>query len=133
MHIVANRFEITSFTSIYRQGLVTTAEQMPEKLVLAVESAGEGAQKPFHPIDQIGPRGFEHHVKMILHQAIRVHLPAGLLAGFRQGRKKHLTVFVLQEYLLASITAAQHMVNRPLILHARFSGHWTESVPEILV
>src|SRR5689334_7672325 len=71
-------------------------------------------------------------MKVISHQTIRVHLPISLLARFGQSRQKHLAVFVLEKYLLAPITAAQHMVNCPFVLHTRFSGHVSQNVREIL-
>ena len=57
------------------EGFVAAAEEMAENFVPAVEAAGVGAQKPFHPGDEVGQRRFQNEMKMILHQAIRVDLP----------------------------------------------------------
>ena len=43
-----------------------------------------GPQQPLHPHHQIGLRRFNDQVKVVVHQAIPMHLPAGLLTGLRQ-------------------------------------------------
>ena len=63
---------------IHHQRPMAAAEQLPEFLVPAVMPAGIGAQKPIHPHHEIGPRGLDRQIKVIVHQAISMNLAAGL-------------------------------------------------------
>ena len=68
-----------------------------------------------------------HQVKMVAHQAIGMHLEAGLLAGLRQGLEKILPVHVIQKNVLTPVAAAHHMVNGARILNSQFSRHGSHS------
>jgi hypothetical protein len=57
---------------------------MSEQFVTPVEPASLGAQKPFHPGDQIALRRFHHQMKRVAHQTQGMNLPAGLDARFAQ-------------------------------------------------
>jgi hypothetical protein len=62
-------------------------------------------------------------VKVVLHEAIRMHLPEGLATPLLQGLEKHFMVLVLQEDVLTAIASIQHVVNGAFIFHAGFPGH----------
>jgi hypothetical protein len=47
-----------------------------------------GSQQPFHSVNQVRIRGFNHQVKVVGHEAIAVDLPEGLFAAFLQGACK---------------------------------------------
>jgi hypothetical protein len=60
---------------------------------------------------------------MIAHQAIGVHLPARLLAGFGEGPQETPAILVIRENRLASIAAIHDMVDGPRILYTQLAGH----------
>jgi len=55
---------------------------------------------------------------MIGHQAIRMHLPAGLGACFAEGGQEPLPVFVIEKNQLPTVAPIHHLVNRSCIFHA---------------
>jgi hypothetical protein len=59
-----------------------------------------------------------------------MHLPAGFLAGFRQGFKKHLPILSGSEYGFPAIPAIDDMINRPGIFDSEFSCHDAEFAPD---
>jgi hypothetical protein len=61
---------------------------MSKLLVPPVEARGIGAQEPFHAGYQVGFWRFNHQMKVIGHQAIRVQLPIGFIAAFTQCGKE---------------------------------------------
>jgi hypothetical protein len=48
MHVIADRSQITGGAAIYEHGRLAPAEEVAEKLVLAIETASLSTQKPFH-------------------------------------------------------------------------------------
>jgi hypothetical protein len=52
---------------------------MPTEFVPAIKTHRVGTQQPFDSLNQIGARGLYDQMKMIAHQTIGMHLPAGLL------------------------------------------------------
>jgi len=60
---------------------------------------------------------------MIGHEAISMHLPAGLLAGLSQGFNEVLPVNVVQEYLLPPLASAHNVIHGPGVLNAQFARH----------
>ena len=92
-------------------------------LMTPVKALRISAQKPLHPIDQIGLSGFHHEMKMIAHQTVSVHLPAGLGAGLSKGKEKLLPILLIQENKLAPITAAHQVIAGTRILNAQRSSH----------
>ena len=78
---------------------------MAKESVPTVETRAVGSQKPFHPGDQVGLRRFHHQMKMVSHQTIGVNLPIGFGAGFAQRFQEPLTVRVVLENRLATITS----------------------------
>ena len=123
MHILAHRPKITAAAPIDHQRLVTSAEQMSNRLVPPIEPACVGSQKPLHPGHQICFRRFDHQVEMITHQTIGVHLPVGLPARFGQRLQEPLPVVSVAEYGPATIAAVDQVINRPRILDSQFPCH----------
>ena len=64
-----------------------------------------------------------HQMKMIVHQAIGMHLPAGLGAALAQGFQKKLAVLVILENRLPPISPVHDVINRAGILHSEFARH----------
>jgi hypothetical protein len=52
-----------------------------------------------------------------------MHLPAGLLAGFRQGLQKILPVDIVKEDIFPPVTPAQDMIDGTWILDSNLAGH----------
>ena len=91
---------------------------MPKFLVPPVVTARIGAQQPLHSRHQVGLRRLDYQVKMIAHQAVRMHLPAGLLTGLAQRFQQPLPVRVVGEDGFPPVAAIHHMVNRSGVLDA---------------
>jgi hypothetical protein len=62
-------------------------------------------------------------MKVIAHQAIGMHLPAGLFASLAQSLQESVPVLVVSENRLAAITAIHDMVHCPGILDAQLASH----------
>jgi hypothetical protein len=60
---------------------------------------------------------------MIGHQAVAVHLPGGLLAGFLNRSDKAPPVQIVQKDPLGMIAPVHHVVNCTRILNAQLAGH----------
>jgi hypothetical protein len=96
---------------------------VPEKLVPMIQAQSIAAEKPAHARHQIGVRSFDHEVKVIGHQAIRVNLKPRLVAGFGQSLEKILPIDIARKDALTTITTAHYMINRASILNSDFPGH----------
>src|SRR5881396_3603812 len=66
-------------------------------------------------------------MKMIGHQAIRVHLPAGLKTGLPERTQKPASILFILEDRFTAIPAIHHMINRADVLHSQLPGYTTES------
>src|SRR5882724_1851828 len=62
-------------------------------------------------------------MKMIMHQTPRVNLPIGLLASLGEGVQEQPSVFIVVKDRLAPVSSIHHVINRPRILHSKFSRH----------
>jgi hypothetical protein len=62
-------------------------------------------------------------MKMVVHQAIRVNLPAGLAAGFAQSGHEPFPVKIVIKDRLAAVAAIHHVINRSGILNPQLPGH----------
>lgn len=91
---------------------------MATQRVPPVEPGGVNTQKPFHSPDQIGLRRFDHQMKMIGHQTIRMHLPARFDARFTERAEEPLAIFVILEDGLAPISPIHEVINRARIFHS---------------
>ncbi len=72
--------------------VIAVMEGVPEKPVTMVEPDGVGALEPGHAGDQVSIGRLHYHVVMIAHQAIRMNLPASLLACLGQRLEEVLSV-----------------------------------------
>jgi hypothetical protein len=61
----------------------------------AVKPRRVHAQEPLHSRDQIPGWRLDHRVKMVSHEAIREHLPLGLLTTFTQGLDEKFSIAVV--------------------------------------
>ena len=64
-------------------------------------------------------------MKMIGHQAIGMHLPAGLLAAFGQSFDKAVAVLVVFKDSFAAVAAIHEMIDGAGILEAELARHGT--------
>ena len=109
MHIVADGFEV-AIPAFHQQGFIPAAKDMAKEFVPVVQPDGVGAEQPAQARHQIGVRGFHDQMKVIIHEAISMHLPAGFLTRLRQGFEKVLPVNVVQENGLPPIPATHDMI-----------------------
>src|ERR1039457_6989774 len=115
--------EIPVAATIHDQYLIPAAKQVPKFLVPPIEAAGVGAQQPLHPGHQVGLGRFDNQVKVVAHEAIRVHLPTGLLARLRERLQQPLPVLVILEDGLPPVAPIHHVIDRPRILDAQLPSH----------
>ena len=88
------------------------------------ESAGLWQARPsFHSLNQICSRSLYHQMKMIVHQAIGMKLPAGLLTRRTQGLEKTFSIQIVPKNLLTPIVPAHQMINSPLVLNSQLARH----------
>ena len=129
MHIITHRLQVPIPTPVHNQRLVTTAEQAAEEFVAPVEAAGVSTQKPLHPSHQVGARGLDHQMKMIRHQAQRMHLPAGFVAGLARRAEEALPILLIPGNRLPPVPAIYRMINRPRIFNSEFACHARQDCP----
>src|SRR5215204_3077663 len=108
MHVIADRFQVAGITAIDHERFVTSAEEMPGELMPPIEATRIRAQEPFHSRHEIGLRRFHHEMKVVGHETISMHLPAGLDTRLRQSGKEPFTIPVVLEYRYAATTATQY-------------------------
>jgi hypothetical protein len=125
MDVIANGAQIAGRIAIDEERFVTSAKDVAEEFVAVVEANGVGAEKPAHAFDQVRFRRLRHQVKMISHETVGVHLPAGFLAGFSQRFEEIMPVNVVEKDILAPIAAAHQVVNRTRKLNSKLAGHWS--------
>ena len=120
--LIAHCLQVTAATPVHNQTLITTAEQMANQRVPPVEPGSANTQKPFHSPDQFG-LCFDHQMKMIGHQTIRMHLPARFDACFTERAEEPLAIFVILEDGLAPISPIHQVINRARIFDSELSRH----------
>ena len=59
----------------------------------------------------------------MIHQAIGMKLPAGLLAHCTQGLEKTFSIQIVPKNLLTPIAPAHQMINSPLVLNSQLTRH----------
>ena len=123
MNIIPHGPQILVAASIHDQTFVPPGKQMAEKPVAAVEAPRVSAQKPFHAYHEVGLGRLDHEVKMVAHQTIHMHLPAGFEASLRQRFKKAPAINVVLKDGLPSVTSAHEVVDRPAIFQTDFARH----------
>lgn len=105
--------EITGATTVHRQGLVAAAKEVSKFLVSAVIAAGVSAEEPLHAGYQVGLVRLNYQMKVIVHQVIGVHLPAGLFARLAQRLQKPYAIRVVRENHLTAVAAVHNVVHCP--------------------
>src|SRR5208283_2220424 len=123
MHVIASSSQIARRALVNDQRLVTSAEQMPEELMPAIEPSRVSAEEPFHARHQVWLRCLGHQVKVISHQAIGVDLPAGLFTCLAQRAKESLAILVIKEDRFAPISPTHQMVDGTGKLNSQRSRH----------
>ena len=91
---------------IYENRRISAAKQRPIAPGAQVDQTRESARQKLHGRGEMTFPASHEQMIMICHEAIGVHLPAGLLAGFGQGLSEVLPVNVVQENSLAPVTTA---------------------------
>jgi hypothetical protein len=123
MAIVAGPSQVPVINVVHDDGLVASGKQMPAQSVTGVEPRRKGSQHPLHAFDQRRFRRLDDQVKVVAHQTKGVDLPAGIDGSFSQGLDESLSVAVVQDDILPTIPAAQHVVSGPFVLHSQRPWH----------
>ncbi len=76
-----------------------------------------------HAGNQIGPGRLDHQVEMVAHQTIRMDLPLGLAACLPQCGQEPLAVFIVEENVLALVSAVEDVVHCSGVLDAQLARH----------
>ena len=100
-----------------------SALKMPPHPMPDIEPLRVGSQKPLHPRHQSRLRRLPHQMKMISHQAIRMHLLSRLLASLPQRFQKPPPILVIQKNRLLPIPPAHHMIIRSCVFQAQLPCH----------
>jgi hypothetical protein len=108
---------------IDQERLVTPGKKMAAQFVSPVKTHRVCTQQPFHSLNQICSRGLYQQMKMIAHQTIGMHLPAGLLTRGTQGLEKTFSIQIVSKNLLTPIAPAHQMINSPLVLNSQLARH----------
>ena len=65
----------------------------------------------------------QHQMKMIAHQAVRVHLPLRFVTSLAQRGQELLAVLVVPEDILALVPTVHDVVHCPGIFNAQLARH----------
>ena len=71
---------------------------------------------------EVGLGRFDDETEMVSHQAIRVNLPAGFLAGLAEGGEEAAPVKVVLEDVFEAFAAVHDVVGSPLRIRAELWG-----------
>src|SRR5664280_1078534 len=123
MHVLTHRFKISVAATVHHDCLIPSAENVPGQPVPTVESRCICSQEPLHSFRQVRSRCFDHQMKMVAHQVIRMHLPAGLDTCLAKRCQKTVPVRVAKKYGLPPVPTVHHVVDSPRILHPQFPPH----------
>jgi hypothetical protein len=123
MHVIARRFQITIAAALDYQRFVAAAKNVAEKLLAVIQTDRVGAQEPAHALHEIRVGCFQYQVKMVAHQAIRMHLPSRLLACLRQRFEEVLAVHIIDENVLPAVSTIHHVIDRARKLHSHGARH----------
>jgi hypothetical protein len=104
-------------------------KDMPPLPMTRIIPRGLDAQQPFHSQNQRHLRRLHHEVKMIAHQAIRMHLPARLPTSLSQHLQKDPPAFVVFINGFLPISTAHHVVNRPFIFPPNLPRNTKPTLP----
>src|SRR6266536_282967 len=115
--------------AVHDQRLVMSAEQVTEEFVAPDEPAGVSTQKPLHPRHQVAARRLDHQMKMIRHEAERMHLPAGFVAGLARRAEEALPILLIPGNRLPPVPAIYRMINRPRIFNSEFACDASQECP----
>ena len=97
---------------------------MPKEPVPPVESAAVSAEKPIHPGHQVRLRSLHHQMKMVPHQAIRMHLPTGLGTPLPERVQKAPTIPLVEENRFSPVAPVHRVVNRARILDSQLARQY---------
>ena len=123
MHVITGGTQVAAPAFVDDERLVTSAEEVPEEFVAAVEAAGVGAKEPFHANDEIGLGRFGDQMKMIAHEAPGVELPAGFFAGFTEGIEEAVAILVVVEDGFTPVPTIHQVIDGSGKLNAQRSRH----------
>jgi hypothetical protein len=95
---------------------------MTVQLMPVIEPDRISALPPSHAGHQVGFRRFQHQVRVVGHQAVRRHLPVGLLTGLGQSLDEIVPVNIVQVNAPAPVASAHHVIQRAAVLDAPLAG-----------
>ena len=96
---------------------------MTEELVPMIQTQRVGAQEPAHPRHQAAIGSLHQEMKMIAHEAVRMHLEIRFLTGFSQGLEEVLAVHIIGEDVLPAITTTHDVLDGTGVFDAELTRH----------
>jgi len=129
MHVINGAGQIISgigdisLSVVNQQRAVATAEQVAPEPVSPVESTGVGVLHPSHPLHKIGLGCAEDRMVVIVHQRPGKHLPSSPQACFAKCLYEQLSVLVVPDNVLPSVSSCHDMINGSLELQSRCAWH----------
>ncbi len=95
---------------------------------LNLSRLGKPTGRAQETLGKVGLGGFDHQMKMVGHQTIRMHLPAGFLSGLAERLQKPPPIFIVLEDRLAPVSPVHEVIDRSRILHSQFARHASEAL-----
>ena len=112
-----------SIAPIDHQRFVASGEKMTAYPMAPVEPHRITSEQPFHPGNEIYSRSFDDQMKMIAHQAIGMHLPAGLRAGLAEYLEETVSVGVVAKDWLSPVASVHEMIKGAFVFDSDLAGH----------
>jgi len=88
-----------------------------------IETHRISAEQPFHARDKVRPWSLDHEMKMIAHQTIGMHSPAGFRASLAEYFQEGFSIDIVAKDCLPPIPPVQQMVERVLVFDSELAGH----------
>ena len=94
---------------------------MTAQFVPDIEPFGIGSQQPFHAENEICFRCLDNQMKVVVHEAVGMDLPAGFFTNLPYGSEQTPAILIISENILTLVPAIHHMIDRPRIFNAQLS------------
>jgi hypothetical protein len=102
---------------------VRPLEYVTLESVDAIESVGVKTVDPMHRRRDVGARGFQEQVVVVVHQAVRVAPEAIAIAGVRKNSQERMPVIVIQEDVAAEVAPRRYVVDDVGDLYTAVATH----------
>ena len=130
-HHIATEFEQMRLL-LHQDGGESALQEMPHPLMPAIDGLGIRAVELPHAAGEIGLRGFEQQMIVVIHQAVRMAAPPEAIDDMGQSLQKQGTVPIIRDDGLAGVAATGDMAHGTRIFHAQRSSHEEHSTKIIV-